>query len=98
MRKTPINELSVSCFDGEMYALFRKYLEKHGCTWQERRDPWGQLQSVHLSFPSGTTYSSTKHPDFYQITFPTNGLLFWNSGHNLDRISIPYAYLSEKHV
>lgn len=94
---TPITGLTVNSLQGDFYDLFRKYVEKHGGTWEEEREA-DQLQSVRLLFPLGTT--STKLPgngnfDRYQITFADGAIMFW-SYHRVTRtsaISIPYVYL-----
>ena len=98
MGETSIRELAIQSLDGAMYSDFRKYLEKRGCTWTEERDKWDQLQSVHLTFPPGTTYkelSPIGEFDRCQITFEKGGTLFWSvrRATRLSSISIPYVYL-----
>ncbi len=98
MANTPIGELEIQQLTGEFYDLFRKYLEKHGCIWTDRRDEWGYLLSVHLAFPPGTAYREMAPGDRYrryQITFPKDGVMYWNVHQmtGLNSLSIPYVYL-----
>lgn len=93
-----INDLAVHSLDGEMYGLFRAYLEKHGCTWREKRGRQGELLSVHLTFPPGTTCKKLppiERFDRYQINFNSGGLLFWSVrlSTGLNGVSVPYVYL-----
>ncbi len=94
----PICELEIQQLTGEFYNLFRKYLEKHGCVWTDRRDKWGHLLSVRLTFPPGTVYRELAPADHYQrsqIIFQTDGVMYWfiHEITGLHSISIPYVYL-----
>ncbi len=96
--KEPIRELEIQQLTGEFYDLFRKYLEKHGCIWTDRRDQWGYLLSVHLAFPPGTVYREMPPADHYrryQITFQMDGVMYWRVHEmtGLNSMSIPYVYL-----
>ncbi|HEX7736919.1 MAG TPA: hypothetical protein VF458_18885 [Ktedonobacteraceae bacterium] len=94
---TPITELTVNSLQGDFYELFRKYVEKHGGTWTEKREA-DQLQRVRLLFPPGTI--STQLPgnsnyNRYQITFADGAIMFWyyQQVTRTNSISIPYVYL-----
>jgi hypothetical protein len=91
------NGLAVHSLDGEFYARFRAYIEKHGGGWTDQREN-GQLQTVYLQFPPGTAcieISSNESSERHRITFPDGAVLFLfvqrNTG--LNSISIPYIYL-----
>ncbi|HEY0755713.1 MAG TPA: hypothetical protein VGD98_17275 [Ktedonobacteraceae bacterium] len=96
---TPITDLTVDSLQGDFYELFRKYIEKHGGTWNEERDPTTrQLQSVQLQFPPDTTSFKLQpngNYDRYKIIFPDGALMFWYYQRvtALNSISIPYVYL-----
>jgi hypothetical protein len=94
----PIGELEIQQLTGEFYNLFRKYLEKHGCIWTDRRDQWGYLLSVHLAFPPGTVYrelASSDHYRRYRITLQMDGVMYWfvHQMTGFNSMSIPYVYL-----
>ncbi len=99
----PITELTVNALNGEMYNLFRRYLEKRKVIWTDTRDKWGVLLSVHLTFPPDTTYKQISQTYVYDTDSYTRHyiylrgefLLYWNvhKSTQLNHISIPYAYL-----
>ena len=93
MDKT-IGELAVHRLDGNFYTDTRRYLEKQGCVWREQRGQEGQLLSVHLSFPDGTTYKQLAPEEKrYWVTFPKGGRMAWSVKQTGNGITVPYVYL-----
>jgi len=94
-----ITSLDVHHFNGEEYEALKRYLEKRGCTWSEKREA-GRLIGVHLDFPPETKVkqlpSSTEMYKRHQVVFPNDsGLMYWDleRASKKNRISVPYVYL-----
>lgn len=94
----PITELPVQQLDGGAYELFKRYLERHKVVWSEERGPIGQLESVHLTFPPGTTYHFLKPTENYerrQVDLPSGAMLYWTTHRltKLNGISVPMMHV-----
>lgn len=92
-----ISKLTVNSLQGELYDLYRKYVEKHGGSWDERRDG-DKLLAVNILFPPETIakpMSPSGNFERHQIILADNAVIFWN--HHIvsgqDTITIPYVYL-----
>lgn len=94
-----ITSLNVHNLDGEFYHETREYLEKQGCTWSETRGNEGELLTVHLDFPPGTTVRELESSDEkykrHQVIFKSGALAYWSikRADQTNNVAVPYVRL-----